>query len=308
MLKVALLQMLAVQNSIEENIEIATSFCRAAAEQGADIAVFPETFSTGYWVPEGDRFAPWRSIAFGTASPDETIMAELSRHAIGDDHYFIQHFRHLAKELSMAIVITYLSKGKEKPRNTALLVDRYGKDIIKYSKIHLFEPFLVDAICEPGERFYVEDLDTSAGKVRLGLMICADRDYPESGRILMKYGAEVALIPNACPLKGFNGKVTDMVRVRSVENAMAMAICNYPKPKADGHSTAFDPDGKMHRRAGYNEEVNVINFDLEKIREFRSQTYAGDAFRKERFYDPLLEPMLPECFSGRKNAAGIVRR
>lgn len=308
MLKVALLQMLAVENSIDENMAIASAFCRAAADQGADIAVFPETFSTGYWLPEGDRFAPWRSIAFGGAEPDESLIAHLCQYAIADDHPFIERFRQLAQDLAMAIVVTYLSKGKERPRNTALLIDRHGKDVIKYSKIHLFEPFLVDAMCEPGERFHVADLDTSAGNVRLGLMICADRDYPESGRVLMKYGAEVVLIPNACPLKGLNGKVTDMVRVRAVENAMAVAICNYPQPKADGHSTAFDPEGEMLGRGGCMEEITMINMDLERIRESRRHSHLGDAFRKERFYGPLLKPSVLGCFSNRKNAAGLVRR
>ena len=33
---------------------------------------------------------------------------------------------------------------------------------------------------------------------KLGIMICYDREYPESARILMLKGAEIILVPNDC--------------------------------------------------------------------------------------------------------------
>ncbi len=43
----------------------------------------------------------------------------------------------------------------------------------------------------PGEDFYVTDLDTARGPVRVGAMICYDREFPESARLLMLKGAEL---------------------------------------------------------------------------------------------------------------------
>ena len=139
-------------------------------------------------------------------------------------------------------------------------------------------------------------------------MICADRDYPEPGRILTKYGAEIVIVPNACPLKGLGSIVTDLVRVRAFENAMAFAICNYPSPQQDGQSAAFGPDGDMVLRAGPDEGVFIAEFDIEAIRQYRSTTFSGDAFRKERFYRPIVDAPVPEEFANRKNVLGIIRR
>ena len=70
-LRVALLQMNAEDKAIDGNMRIAEKFCKEAAKSGADIAIFPEMFSTGYAQLQGDPFAPWRAVAFENAKPDE---------------------------------------------------------------------------------------------------------------------------------------------------------------------------------------------------------------------------------------------
>jgi predicted amidohydrolase len=37
------------------------------------------------------------------------------------------------------------------------------------------------------------------GNVKIGAMICYDRESPEGARILMLKAAEIILVPNACP-------------------------------------------------------------------------------------------------------------
>jgi hypothetical protein len=44
---VALLQMMPSKDNLTANIEIATAFCIKAAQQGADIALFPEMWNIG---------------------------------------------------------------------------------------------------------------------------------------------------------------------------------------------------------------------------------------------------------------------
>ena len=48
-----------------------------------------------------------------------------------------------------------------------------------------------DASCTPGEDFPVCELDTKKGSVKVGAMICHDREFPEIARILMLKGAEL---------------------------------------------------------------------------------------------------------------------
>lgn len=88
---VALLQLLPT-GTLEGNLEKGLSACRKARSMGADIALFPEMWSTGYqFPPQGD----------GPAIPK--------------DHSFLQTFQGLARELSMAIGITYLEEFSPLP-------------------------------------------------------------------------------------------------------------------------------------------------------------------------------------------------
>lgn len=70
-------------------------------------------------------------------------------------------------------------------------------------------------------------------------MICYDREFPESARLLMLQGAELILVPNACPME-LNRLA--QLRARSFENMAAVATCNYPlgQPDCNGRSTVFD--------------------------------------------------------------------
>lgn len=93
-----------------------------------------------------------------------------------------------------------------------------------------------------GSGFFTAALDTACGPVQVGAMICYDREFPESARLLMLQGAELILVPNACPM-GVNRLA--QLRARAFENMLAVATCNYPAgvPDCNGCSTVFDGRG-----------------------------------------------------------------
>ena len=99
MLKVALVQAKAVPNDQEANLAIGEQYCRKAAAMGADIALFPEMWNIGH--------AP--------CPPDPQSKIAWQSQAVGADSSFINHFKQLAKELKMAIAITYLPEFSELP-------------------------------------------------------------------------------------------------------------------------------------------------------------------------------------------------
>ena len=186
---IALLQLIPT-NSIESNMLKGIEYCRKAKEMGADIAVFPEMWSTGYeMLFEGD-------LKDQDNIPKEKIDKWNSK-AIENDNGFIIQYINLAKELEMAIAITYLEKTEQKPKNTVIIIDKSGNIILKYSKVHTVDSKM-EAYTEPGTEFKTCELDYGKGKVKLGTMICFDRDFPESARILMLQGSELILVPNAC--------------------------------------------------------------------------------------------------------------
>ena len=180
MLNIALLQ-LEPCGTLEENREKGLRACREAREMGADIALFPEMWSCGYRIYERPP-AEWKK---------EAILPE------GD---FVGAFAALARELDMAIGITLLEETGAGPRNTLVLLDRHGERKLVYAKVHTCD-FGEERELTPGEDFFVTELDTRLGPVTVGAMICYDREFPESARILMLRGAELVLVPNACPME-----------------------------------------------------------------------------------------------------------
>ena len=74
--------------------------------------------------------------------------------AIPADSEFVSVFGQLAKELDLAIGITFLEQYEGGPRNSMVLFDRFGQRKIAYAKVHTCD-FDVERNLAPGEDFYV---------------------------------------------------------------------------------------------------------------------------------------------------------
>lgn len=270
-LKIALLQ-IAPTDSTENNLQKGIEYCRQAKSQGADIALFPEMWSCGYTIPEN--------------------IEELKNLAVSADGDFVSAFGTLAKELNMAIGITFLEKFEPLPRNTLCIFDRFGNRVLTYAKVHTCV-FGDEVRLTAGNEFITADLNTEKGNVRIGSMICYDREFPESARILMLKGAEIILVPNACPME--INRLTQL-RSRAFENMIGIATCNYPdgKPDCNGHSTAFDgmayglnDEGSRDTliiEADEKEQIVFADFDLSTIRKYRESEAWGNAYRRPEMY------------------------
>lgn len=282
-LKIALLQLMPPE-TLEERRQKGIAACRRAKEKGADIALFPEMWSTGYVITK-----------------DISVLREA---AVAVDSEFVRTFAALAKELGMAIGITFLEKYDPLPRNTLCLFDRFGNKVLTYAKVHTCD-FGDECRLTAGEDFYVADLDTAQGIVKIGAMICFDREFPESARILMLKGAEIILVPNACPME-INR--LSQLRARAYENMLGIATVNYPAgvPDCNGHSSAFDGvayksfyEGSRDTliiEAGEEEGIFIADFPLEEIREYRNREVHGNAYRHPRKYKLLIEESIEEPF------------
>ena len=283
-LKIALLQ-IAPTATLSGNLEKGIQYCRKAKEMGADIALFPEMFSNGYDIYE--------------RKPDEW-----KKDAISVECEFVKHFGALAKELCMAIGITLLEKTDSLPKNTLVLFDRHGNRVLTYAKVHTCD-FVVEKDLMPGEDFYVCTLDTQIGEIKVGAMICYDREFPESARILMLKGAEIVLVPNACPME-INR--LSQLRARAYENMMGIATCNYPDsvPDCNGHSSAFDGVAYLPHLSGSRdtcileadgkEGIYIAQFDMEMLREYRKTEVHGNTYRRPEKYKLILSDEIIEPF------------
>ena len=275
-LKVALLQLLPGKD-LNELAEIGIQACRKAKAMGADIALFPEMWSTGYVIPQ-----------------DEEGLKTL---ALSKESDFVCRFRETAKELKLAVGITFLEEHDPKPLNSMILFDRNGEKRLHYSKVHICA-FDAEKVLSPGEDFYVTELDIGRGTVRTGSMICFDREFPEGARILMLKGAEVVLAPNACPME-INR--LSALRARAYENMFAIATCNYPKgqPDCNGHSTVFDGVAWLNDEPGVRDMcvfeapeekgVYLAEIDLDMLRKYRENEVMGDKYRHPEKYGILCD-------------------
>ena len=239
---VALMQLLPT-GSQAGNLLKGLDSCKKAKQIGADLALFPEMWNNGYML---------------TTDTEET-----RRDAIPADSDYVLQFQSLAKELDMAIGITFL------------------------------------------EDFYTASLDTANGSVLIGAMICYDREFPESARILMLKGAEIVLVPNACPME-INR--LSQLRGRAYENMIGIATVNYPhgQPDCNGHSSAFD--GIAYRpgeggardtmivEAGEAEGIYMASFPMAEIRDYRRREVHGNAYRRPKKYHALISENKSEPF------------
>lgn len=281
-LRIALLQLLPGKTPAQ-NLQKGLEYCKKAKEMDADIALFPEMWSAGYNIPEN--------------------IDELRAGAVSADGEFVGAFKGLARDLGIAIGITFLEKYEPLPRNTLSLFDRFGNRVLTYAKVHTCD-FGDECRLTAGDDFYVADLNTVRGKVRIGAMICYDREFPESARILMLKGAEIILVPNACPME--INRISQL-RARSYENMVGIATVNYPlgQPDCNGHSTAFD--GIAYRssgpsrdtliiEAGEREGIYMADFPVDEIREYRRREVHGNAYRHPQKYKLLVSERIEEPF------------
>ncbi|MCR5796850.1 MAG: carbon-nitrogen hydrolase family protein [Eubacterium sp.] len=284
-IKIAFVQLIPGK-SIEDNLVIGKKACVEAKEKGADIALFPEMWSDGYYMPQDAN--------------------EIDALAIEKNSKFIDEFRVLASELQMAIGITFIEKSETKPLNSVIFFDRTGKEILHYSKVHICA-FDAEKVLSEGNDFFVSNLDFEGGSVKIGSMICFDREFPESARILMLKGAELILAPNACPME-INR--LSALRTRAYENMVAIATCNYPEghPDCNGRSTLFDGVPWLRDEPGVRDMcvfeapetpgVYVAELDLDRLRTHRSNDIMGDKYRHPEKYGILSDSDVRDVIRG----------
>lgn len=271
--RIAILQKAALPGCSDENLATLLAALKAAKEHQADILLPPECFLTGYHFP--------------VTKEDGLDRRDPLLHSLCQ----------AARQLQIGVVVTGFSKGMEKSRNTAWVIDKQGKILMQYDKVHTCD-FADECCLEHGEEFRVCDFHG----VKLGIMICYDREYPESARVLMLKGAEIILVPNDC---GSMKPRLQALSTRAYENMVGIAMAN-PPGKDQGNSCAYSPicwdeDGRC-----VNNEILLTppeaeglfyaDFDLTQLRRYRSREMMGNTFRKAEAYGPLLDSKVEPPF------------
>ncbi len=273
------------------NMEKGLDIVKKAKKQGADIVLFPECWITGYEFPDVDKSLPLEEIV------KLPVYKEWSNKALEDDSTYINAFSMAAKELNIGVVVTGYTKGEMRPRNSAVVINKNGEIIMKYSKVHTCD-FADERMLESGNEFKVCNFDG----IKLGIMICYDREYPESARILMLKGAEIIVVPNDCETMPAR---IQALSTRAYENMTGVAMANPPGKNA-GCSCAFSPivwdkegkpiDNTIVLADDVTEGILLAEFDIDVLRDYRSHEMMGNTFRKIKAYAELLKDEVNEPF------------
>ncbi|TBT88574.1 carbon-nitrogen hydrolase family protein [Propioniciclava sinopodophylli] len=265
-LRVTGAQYFAPLNDLDATLTLGRGIVREAAGAGADLVLFPEMWSTGYALP-----------------------IDL-RHATPIDGDWVEGFREIAAEMAVGVAITLLAEHPGGPTNTTLVIGRLGEVLLRHDKVHTLR-YDAEQHLTAGTGFETCLFDG----VRIGVMTCFDREFPESARELMLAGAELVLVPNAT---AWNPVRAHQLEARAFENMIAIASVNYPGD-GWGQSSAytpvvFDPDGRpldpLIARADGRPQLVPFRFDLDVIRDWREREVWGASHRRPDAYRRIAPP------------------
>jgi predicted amidohydrolase len=240
---IALVQMDCVAGDAAANLQRIEANAVQAADRGAQLVLFPECATTGYFV--GDRIA---SLAESIPGPSSEQLARLAR------------------SLGVHLLIGMIERAGDKYYDDAILFTPDGACHV-YRKAHLFGP--ERAIFTPGDRPVV--VETALG--RLGLTVCYDLMFPEFIRALVLSGAEVILnvtdwiTDTWQSTVGWGGDtVASLVRIRALENGVHVAMADRAGVEGGwrslGYSTVAAPTGRVLASLGADEGMATATIDL----------------------------------------------
>ena len=259
------LQFAARRGKKERNLETVLTMARRAARQGAQIVMTPECALSGFMNTPKER-----EIAESIPGPA------------------IEKLAALASELGIFLLVGMPELKDDQFLNAMAVIGKDGSLMGVFRKVHL-NKYEAPVGWRNGSEFPVWRFETETGSMTAGIMICYDREPPESARSLMVKGADVIFNPLAtgCPVVDIH---RCLLRTRAFENALYIFMVNHASPTHNGHSMGIDYDGNIDTEAGEDEEVFLYEVDLDALNAFRETTIYGMRHRRPELYGPLCDP------------------
>ncbi len=254
-IRLALAQADPTVGDLAGNSRRALEAARVAAEQGADLLIFPEMFLTGYPIED---LALRPSFQEASRSTLDALAAELAGDGLG----------------GLAVVIGYLDRldsadnlgqPHRAPLNAAAVVQD-GRVVARYAKHHLPNYGVFDEF-----RYFVPGQEPCFLQLRgaeLAIAICEDLWRDAGGPITQTRGASLLLVLNGSPYERDKDDVRlDLCQRRAKEYDVALAYVNMiggqDELVFDGDSLVVDAQGHLLARARpFTNEVLVLDLDL----------------------------------------------
>lgn len=266
---------------------------RQGAAAGCDLVVFPElaltTFFPRWFVDNITQADHWY----------ETEMPSAVTAPLFDE----------AKRLSVGFCLGYAEITPEGRRfNTQILVAKDGATVAKYRKVHIpgHEHHEPDRPFQHAERYYFEPSMEGFGVWqafggRMGMMICNDRRWPETYRVMGLKGVEMILCGYNTPIHYVPDPSQDILQ--GFHNALVMQSGAYQNgtwvvgvAKAGveegvdslGQSMIVAPSGQIVAQTlSTDDELITARCDLDWCRRYKETLFDFDRYRRPEVYGPI---------------------
>lgn len=248
-------QMDCVLGQLEPNLAKIAEFASLAKRLGAQLVIFPECATTGYFIGEAIK-----DLADAPEGP--------AARRLGD----------IARENGVTLICGLYTQENGVFRNSQKVFAPDGELLATYHKAHLFA--VERTMYKAGDEPMV--VDTPVG--RLGLTICYDLIFPEYVRKLVDLGADLIVNstdwindPYQRDVWGWNAeRIQGLASTRALENVLPLAMaCRTGREHAapdvafdsTGPSCVVSPSGKFLARLDVGEGIAVghINIPAEEM-------------------------------------------
>ena len=274
-------------------VERLIALLRQASDHGCDLVVFPElaltTFFPRWFVDDITDANHWY----------ETSMPSAETQPLFDE----------ARRLSIGFSLGYAELTPDGHRfNTQILVEKNGTVVAKYHKVHIpgHEHHEPDRPFQHAERYYFEPGPEGFGVwkafgARMGMMICNDRRWPESYRVMGLKGVEMILCGYNTPIHYVPDPSQDILQ--GFHNALVMQSGAYQNGTwvvgvakggteegvdSLGQTCIVAPSGQIVAQAyTTDDELVVARCDLDWCNKYKDTLFNFDKYRRPEVYGSI---------------------
>lgn len=263
------------------------------ARSGCDLVVFPElaltTFFPRWFVDDISEADHWYEREMPSRDTKPLFDA--------------------AKKLKVGFSLGYAELTEDGRRfNTQILVERDGSIVGRYHKVHIpgHEHHEPDRPFQHAERYYFEPGPEGFGVWRafggrIGMMICNDRRWPESYRVMGLKGVELILCGYNTPIHYVPDPSQDILQ--GFHNSLVMQAGAYQNGTwvvgvakggveegvdSLGQSAIIAPSGQIVAQAyTTGDELLVAQCDLDWCQRYKNTLFDFDRYRRPEVYGPI---------------------
>ena len=234
--------------SPDKNFAKAERLIAEASKAGADTAVLPEMWNTGFF-------------------PKDNLQSLCDC----DGKAVTERIGKLSSLYNVNIVAGSIANRIEnKIYNSSYVFGRNGTFSGRYDKTHLFSMMNEDKFFEKGSGFLTFEIDG----IRCGVIICYDLRFPEVVRYLALQGIQILFVAAQWP-KVRVEIMKSLLKARAIENQIFAVCCNSCGESGGitfgGCSCIIDPFGNVIASAKDYESVISAEIDISAVDNIRKE-------------------------------------